>query len=93
MTLSKMILIAALVSAWALPASAQVTALNPTTMTGYAGTAAAHQQARSRAGVASSSRQAQACAKLPMFRKQYGADDSQVVRLTSLCGRAGYRAR
>ena len=87
------ILVAAAVSASTPPAPAQVTALNPTTMTGYAGTAAAHQQARSRAGVASSSRQAQACAKLPTFRKQYGADDPQVVRLTSLCGRAGYRVR
>ena len=93
MTFARTILIVAVVSVSTSPVSAQVTALNPTTMTGYAGTAAAHQQARSRAGSASSSRQAQACAKLPTFRKQYGADNSQVVRLTSLCERAGYRVR
>ncbi|WP_419826451.1 hypothetical protein [Sphingomonas sp.] len=88
MKFPKAILIAAVVSAS--PAVAQVTALNPTTMNGYAGTAAAHRQAQSRAQAASTRRQAEACATLPQFRKQYGAGNSQVVRLTSLCRRAGY---
>ena len=91
MTLS--FLIAAAVSGSTAPAPAQTTALNPTTMTGYAGTAAAHQQARRRFGAPTSSRQAQACGNLPAYRRQYGADNAQVVRLESLCGRAGYRAR
>ena len=46
MTFTRTILIAAAVSASPSPASAQVTALNPTTMMGYAGTAAAHKQMR-----------------------------------------------
>ena len=93
MTFSRTILIAIMAGAATTPSFAQVTALNPTTMTGYAGTAAAHQQARARQGVVPSSRQAQACAKLPVFWRQYGTDNAQVVRLAALCKRAGYRVR
>ena len=89
MTFAKTILIAVAAGGSTAPALAQTTALNPTTMTGYAGTAAAHQQARSRLGTPSSSRQAQACANLPGYRRQYGDGNPQVVRLASLCERSG----
>lgn len=94
MSCTRTLLIAAAACGVTVPATAQTTALNPTTMTGYAGTAAAHHQMRQRYGSpASSSRQARACANLPAYRNQYGANNAQVSRLESLCGRAGYRVR
>lgn len=36
------------------------------------------------------SRQAAACAGLPQFRAQYGANNPKVMKLTRLCRNAGY---
>jgi hypothetical protein len=34
--------------------------------------------------------QRQACANRPIYRKQYGADHPQVLKLEALCAKAGY---
>lgn len=43
-----------------------------------------------KAGSGATERQRAACAGLPRFRKQYGADEKQVRQLERLCIAAGY---
>lgn len=43
-----------------------------------------------RSATGTTARQRQACANLPNFRQQYGADNPKVQKLTSLCEAAGY---
>jgi len=46
-------------------------------------------EARSRRGSDANTRRT--CAKLPTYRAHYGRSNRQIIRLTQLCRKAGYR--
>lgn len=75
-------------------------ALNPTTMTGYAGTSAARKQAERRANIAPRPRDGEArrqqadriCTRLDWYARQPKATPAKMRSLHSMCRQLGYPA-